>query len=89
MDGLFGFPALRIQQPGKLLPSRASYEIFNGDRELLATATEAEPHTRVKLLPKEPPAARVLVVTTAVGESAFTLVTHTRERVTELQGPGR
>lgn len=88
MDDLFGFPALRIHQPGKLLPSRSSYEIFNGDRELLATATEAESHTRVKLLPKGVPAARVLVVTTAGGEPALTLVTHTREHVTELQGAG-
>jgi scramblase len=88
MDDLFGFPALRIQQPGKLLPSRASYEIFNGDRQLLATATEAESHTRVKLIPMGVPAARVLVVTTAGGEPALTLVTHTREHITELQGPG-
>jgi hypothetical protein len=88
MDDLFGFPALRIQQPGKLLPSRASYEIFNGDRKLLARATEAESHTRVKLLPKGVPAARVLLVTTAGGAPALTLITHTREHVTELQGPG-
>jgi hypothetical protein len=87
MDDLFGFPALRIQQPGKLLPSRASYEIFNGDRQLLATAIEAESHTRVKLIPKGVPAARVLVVTTAGGEPALTLVTHTREHITELHDP--
>lgn len=88
MNDLFGFPALRIQQPGKLLPSRASYEIFTSDRQLLATATEAESHTRIKLIPKGVPAARVLVVSTAGGEPALTLVTQTREHITELQGPG-
>jgi hypothetical protein len=36
----FDFRALRIRQPGKLLPDRANYEIFNADRQLLATVTE-------------------------------------------------
>ena len=43
----FDFQALRIQQPGKLLPDRANYEIFNADRQLLATVTETEGHTRL------------------------------------------
>ncbi|MGE5135461.1 MAG: phospholipid scramblase-related protein [Gemmatimonadota bacterium] len=88
MDNLFGFPSLRIQQPGKLLPTRASYEIFNGARQLLATATEAEARSRVKLLPQGVPATRMLTVTTVGGSTAFTLTTHTREHLTELAGPG-
>ena len=88
MDNLFGFPSLRIQQPGKLLPTRASYEIFNGDRQLLATAVEAESRSRVKLLPQGVPVTRMLTVTTAGGATALTLTTHTREHLTELAGPG-
>jgi hypothetical protein len=88
MNDLFGFQKLRIQQPGKLLPSRASYEIFNDDRKLLATATEAEARTRLRLLPGGVPDVRVLAVTTAGGEPILTLITHTRNHVTEIQDPG-
>jgi hypothetical protein len=35
VEDTFDFRALRIQQPGKLLPDRANYEIFNADRQLL------------------------------------------------------
>src|SRR5690349_20399797 len=52
VDGPFDFQVLRIQQPGRLLPNRASYEIFNEEQELLAIATETEAHTRLKLLSK-------------------------------------
>src|SRR6266849_6132641 len=63
----FDFQALRIQQPRKLLPNRASYEILSEQRQLLAIATETEAHTRLKLLSKSMPDARVLAVTTAAG----------------------
>lgn len=88
MDDPFGFQKLRIQQPGKLLPSRATYEIFNDDRALLATATEAEAHARLRLLAQGVPEARVLAVTTASGAPILTLVTQTRSHITELRGPG-
>ena len=65
MDDPFDFQALRILQPGKWLPNRARYEIFNDQRQLLAIATETEAHTRLKLLSKSMPDARVLAVTTA------------------------
>jgi Scramblase len=84
----FDFRALRIQQPRKLLPDRACYEIFNDQRQLLAIATETEAHTRLKLLSKSMPDARVLVVTTAAGDPVLTLIKHAKERVSELQGPG-
>lgn len=87
MDGLFDFRTLRIQQPGTLLPNRASYEIFNGERELLATATETEAHARLSVLAKSMPDARVLAVTTAGGGPILTLIKNGRERVTDLQGP--
>ena len=87
MDDPFDFKALRVQQPGKLLPNRASYEIFNAERQLLAIARETEAHTRLKLLSKPAPDARVVSVTTTTGEPILTLVKHHRERVTDLHGP--
>ena len=87
MDDPFDFQALRILQPGKWLPNRARYEIFNDQRQLLAIATETEAHTRMKLLSKTMPDARVLEVTTAASEPVLTLVRYKRERITELHGP--
>ena len=87
VDDPFDFPALRIQQPGKLLPNRASYEIFNAQRQLLAVATETEAHTRMRLISKPAPDARVLAVTTAASAPVLTLVKHKKDRVTDLHGP--
>jgi len=86
VDDPFDFQALRILQPGKWLPNRARYEVFNDQRQLLAIATETEAHTRLKLLSKTMPDARVLEVTTAASEPILTLVKHKRERITELHG---
>jgi Scramblase len=87
VDDPFDCEALRIHQPGRLLPNRASYEISNADRRLLAIATETEAHTRLKLLSKSMPDARVIAVTTAAGEPILTLIRHRKERITELRGP--
>jgi hypothetical protein len=87
VDDPFEFEALRVQQPGKLLPDRASYEIFNAERQLLAVATDTEARARLKLLSKPAPDARVVAVTTSAGDPILTLVKHRRERVTELRGP--
>jgi hypothetical protein len=83
----FDFQALRIQQPGKLLPDRANYEVFNADRQLLATATETEDHTRLKLLGKSVPGTRVFAVTTAAGEPAGLLIKQRSEWITEFRVP--
>jgi len=87
VDDPFDFQALRILQPGKWLPDRARYEIFSDQRQLLAIATETEAHTRLKLLSKSLPDARVLEVTTVASEPVVTLVKYKRERITELHGP--
>jgi uncharacterized protein YxjI len=87
VDDPFDFQALRILQPGKVLANRARYEIFNDQRQLLAIAMETEAHTRLKLLSKSLPDARVLAVTTPASEPLLTLVKHKRERVTEIHGP--
>jgi len=87
VDDPFDFQALRIIQPGRLLPNRARYQIFSEQRRLLAIATETEAHTRLKLFGKPMPDARVLAVTTVGGEPVLTLIKHQRERVTELHDP--
>ena len=87
VDDPFDFQALRIMQPGRLLPNRASYQIFNDQRQLLAIATETEAHARLKLFSKSMPDARVLAVTTAANEPVLTLIKYQKERVTELHDP--
>jgi hypothetical protein len=87
VDDPFDFQALRILQPAKWLPNRATYQIFNEQRQLLAIATETEAHARLNLLSKPMPDARLLAVTTAGGEPVLTLIKHHRERVTELHNP--
>jgi len=85
---LFDVPALRIRQPGKLLANRATYEIFNAERQLLATAAEIEGHTRLELLSKSMPDTRVFAVTTADGEPVLSLIKQASEWMTDLRGPG-
>jgi hypothetical protein len=87
VDSPFNCRALRIQQPGKLLPDRASYEIFDDERRLVAIATETDAHTRRQVLSPWMVDARVLAVTTVGNEPLLTLIKHARERITELQGP--
>ena len=88
MDDLFDFPKVRIRQPGKLIPGRASYEIFHGRRELLAVATETtEGHSRLQAITKMLPGTRTLAVTTAAGEPMLTLVKRSGEWVAELTDP--
>ena len=88
VEDLFDFRALRIRQPGKLLPDRANYEIFNADRQLLATATETEGHARLRLPGKSVPDTRVLAVATAAGEPVGSLIKQSSEWITEFRGPG-
>jgi hypothetical protein len=38
----FDFRELRIRQPGKMLPGRATYEIFDTKKNLLATVAETQ-----------------------------------------------
>jgi uncharacterized protein YxjI len=87
MEDHFDFQKLRIQQPGKLLSTRASYEIFNDRRQLLATATETEAHHRLKVISKAMPDIRVLAVTTAAGQPILTLIKQASTWITDLEGP--
>lgn len=87
MGDHFDFQKLRIQQPGKLLSTRANYEIFNDRRQLLATATETEAHHRLKVISKAMPDTRVLAVTTADGTPILTLIKQTSVWITDLHDP--
>jgi hypothetical protein len=87
MEDHFDFQKLRIQQPGKLLSTRASYEIFTARRQLLATVTETEAHHRLKVISKAMPDTRVLAVTAAAGEPILTLIKQASAWITDLEGP--
>jgi hypothetical protein len=86
VEDLFGVRELRIQQPGKLLPDRARYEIFTADRRLLATVAETEGHDRRRLLTGSLPDTRVLAVTAAAGQPLGALIRRASEWITELRG---
>ena len=85
MEDPFDFPALRIHQPGGPLADRATYEIFNAGRKLLATVSETEGHTRLKLLSKSMPDTRMFAVTTAGGEPVLSIIKHASKWITELR----
>jgi hypothetical protein len=73
VDDFFDFKELRIRQPGKILPGRASFEIFDGKRNLLAAVRETESRTVMDKITQLVPDSRVLEVTSPVGEYMFTL----------------
>jgi hypothetical protein len=84
----FDFQSLRIRQPGKMLADRASYQIFNDQRQLIAVATEAEGHGRMKLLRESMIDVRAFAVTSADGAPLMSLIKQASQWITELQGPG-
>jgi Scramblase len=88
VEEIFDFRSLRIKQPGKLLADRASYHIFNDERELIATATEAEGHRRVKLLRDSMRDVRELTIATPAGVPVLSLVKKASAWSSDVQGPG-
>ncbi len=70
----FAFRELRIRQPGKVLPGRATYEIFDTDKNLLATAAETASRGVLQSVIGMVPGTRVLAVRTPAGEPVLTLV---------------
>ncbi len=87
MEDTFDFQALRIQQPRKLLPNRANYEIFGDERQLVAMVNEADAHTWLTLLRQAMPDTRVLTVATPAGAPILTFIKQTSEWITELLDP--
>ncbi len=73
MEDLFNYAELQIRQPVKILPGRASYQIFGDRRQLVAVATEVEGRTVRDKITRLLPDVRELMVTTAAGEPMMTL----------------
>jgi Scramblase len=88
VEEIFDFRSLRIKQPGKLLSRRASYDIFNDQRELIATATEAEGRGRVKLMRESMIDVREFSITTPAGVNVLSLIKRASTWSTDVQGPG-
>jgi len=87
----FAFRELRIRQPGKVLPGRARYEIFDPDKNLLAVAAETESRGVLNTVIGLVPGTRVLAVRTPGGDPVLTLVRQDSENdwlaaVTEPDG---
>jgi uncharacterized protein YxjI len=87
MENFFDFSELRIRQPGKLFPGRASYEISNDRRQLLAIATEVEGRTMLDKITKLLPDSRALAVTSPDGEYLFTLSLQSAKWAAQLTDP--
>ena len=87
MDDFFDFKELRVRQPGKILPGRASFEIFDGKRNLLAAARETESRTVLDKIAQLIPDARVLAITSPAGEYMFTLDFMGSKWIAELTDP--
>lgn len=89
VDDLFSSPALRIEQPRKILAKQARYDISDGAGKALAAAEETDVRTRGQVLKaalpvSPPPGAQVLVVRTVGGEPRLVLHKHEGNRLTEV-----
>lgn len=73
MGDPFGPEKLRIRQPGKVLPGRASYEISDTHRNLLAVVKETRRRSHFEAIAQEVPNVRTFDVTTARHEPLLTL----------------
>jgi hypothetical protein len=82
----FDLTELRIRQPGRVLPERGSYEIFDTRRNLVAAVKETKGRTRFEAFAQEVPNVRTFAVTTARREPLFTLVMRNEWRA-ELTDP--
>src|ERR1700678_1922001 len=87
----FAFRELRVRQPGKVLPGRARYEIFDPDKNLLAVAAETESRGVLNTMIGLVPGPWLLAVRTPAGEPILTLVRQDSENdwLAALTAPGR
>jgi hypothetical protein len=91
---LFDSPILRIEQPGKLLPTRALYRILDAGGKPLAVVTEADEHTRLQVLKgmrpgSRQPGTRLLTITApnAPDQPVLVLTTQPDGRHSEVRQP--
>jgi hypothetical protein len=83
----FDHQELRIRQPARLMPGRASYEIFDPRKNLIAVAVETERRSRMDTLTGMIPGTRTVAVRTAAGEPVLTLVKRDSEWSARLTDP--
>lgn len=88
MEDPFDFQALWVIQPGHLPASRAKYQIFNADRELLANAADTERRSWLPNAAKSMPYANVLQIVSVAGLPLLTMVMRHSEWTTEFRDPG-
>src|SRR5579859_6458483 len=83
----FNFAEVRIKQPARLLPGRASYEIFDDSKQLVGVATEVEGRSVIDKITKVLPESRVLMITTAAGDPMMTLSYQGAKWLAQLTDP--
>lgn len=87
MEDPFDSQALWVLQPGRLPVNRAKYQIFSGERELLANAADTVRRSWLPDVLKSIPDASVLEVVTAEGAPLLTLIMRNTEWTTEFRDP--
>jgi hypothetical protein len=84
VEDAFNYAELQVRQPVKILPGRASYQIFGGRKELVAVATEVEGRSVLDKIGRLLPDTRVLMVTTAAGDPLMTVAYHGAKWLVEV-----
>lgn len=87
MEDTFDFQTLWVIQPGHLPANRARYQIFTGDRELLANAADVERRSWMPSVVKAMPYANVLEIVHVGGTPLLTMVMLHSEWTTEFRDP--
>lgn len=87
MEDPFDFQALWVMQPGSLPADRARYQIFSGDRELLANAADVERRSRMPSITKSMPYANVLDIVHVAGAPLLSMVMLHSKWTTEFRDP--
>jgi uncharacterized protein YxjI len=89
---LFNSPVLRVEQPRKVLPAQAQYNIFNAESVLVAVAAETHVRTRREALQAARPGSsllgdRTLLVSTADGVPFLVIDKQEHQRLTVVRRP--
>ncbi|WP_160147266.1 phospholipid scramblase-related protein [Thermomonospora echinospora] len=92
MTELFNAPALRVEQPRKVLATRARYDFFDATGTLLASATETAERTRLKAVRAALPGnvlagAQTLLVHDPAETLLLIIEKHDTNRLTTIRRP--
>jgi DNA-binding XRE family transcriptional regulator len=87
MEDPFDSQTLWVLQPGHVPANHAKYQIFDGERQLLAVAAETGRRSRINLISKAIPDTNVLAINTGGGEPLLTMIRQHTEWMTELRNP--